>query len=317
MCFKYFSIDYGSKRIADKELLIRHLEGSSIRKLARQTDQSKSVVHRRLLQSMKRVPNSNHITELLCNKFSGYLQVDGKYLPVKGHERKMCFIWAIDYYTHDVLYHMLVPEETVYAYWVMFKFLKRCNYQLQCLICDEHQSILKSVEMVYPRAKVQICLTHYKRNIQKLLDLRYSSRDRRFFQSIKLLFASKSDKQFFSRGKQMLRSYSKNSVYLRILAEISQKTNILTTYLHCQACPATTNLIECYNKHLNGRLRTIDGFKSYDTASLWLNAYVMNRRLKKFECCKEKFKKLNGTASISLSVKDDAPSIYFLREVGS
>lgn len=263
---------------------------------------------------MKRVPNSNHVTEVLCNKFSGYLQVDAKYVSVKGSDKKMAFIWAIDYYTHDIVWNMLVPSENTEAFYTLFKRLKSINYQLKFLICDDHVTAKNVVKLIYPNIQVQLCLTHYKRNVQKLLNVRKDEKDREFFKEIIHLFHSKDEKEFSVKGRKMLTKYFEEKKYQAILRDIDLNTEVLTTYLRFKKCPNTTNLIECFNKHLAGRLKTIDGFKSYETAELWLNAYVMNRRLKEFSCCKGRFKELNGNKSISLTISDDAEEIYFLRD---
>lgn len=76
----------------------------------------------------------------------------------------------------------------------------------------------------------------------------------------------------------MVRSYGTNPIYLKILAEIDRKYERLTTYLRFSKCPSTTNLIEGYNRHLADRIKSISGFKRYDTAALWLNSYVIWRR---------------------------------------
>ncbi|MBD3279439.1 MAG: hypothetical protein GF390_01875 [Candidatus Pacebacteria bacterium] len=62
--------------------------------------------------------------------------------------------------------------------------------------------------------------------------------------------------------------------------------------------PTTTNLIECFNSHLQGRLKTIKGFESFKHADLWLNAYFLRRRTKKFTDCRGKFRNLNGKTSL-------------------
>jgi transposase-like protein len=273
-----------------------------------------TTVWRKIIKTCKRIPNSNHVTEVICEIFSGYLQIDAKYISVRGNDRKMAFIWAIDYYTHDVVWWTLASSENYEAYYWVFKRLRFLGYQLKCLICDDHKSIQDACTFVFPNVHIQLCLTHYKRNIQKLLDLRNNSGDRRFFKSIKLLFASAGSKIFHYRGKQMVRSYGTNPIYLKILAEIDRKYERLTTYLRFSKCPSTTNLIEGYNRHLADRIKSISGFKRYDTAALWLNSYVMWRRTTELKSCKGKFKHLNGKLTLGETAGRNAPEIYFLRD---
>lgn len=269
-------------------------------------------VHRRIVSQLKMVPNSNHVTEIVCDKFSGYLQVDAKYVSVKGHDKKMAFIWAIDYYTHDIVWQMLVPSENSYAYLTIFKRLKSAGYQLKGLTCDEHPAILTTVNQVFPRALVQVCTTHYKRNIRKQLDTRNVERDRRFFSGIKELFAAKDMKKFGVIARQMLKEYDEKK-YREILVDIHLKEAYLTSSIRYQRVPNTTNLIEGYNKHLGTRIRKLDGFKSYTSAERWLNAYVMLKRTNRLRTCKGQFKKLNGHSPISLTARDDIEGISMLK----
>jgi len=226
----------------------------------------------------------------------------------------MAFIWAIDYYTHDIVWHMLTQSENNLAYLSLFRRIKSANYQLKYVVCDEHPSILYAAITIFPKAKIQICTTHYKRNIQKQLNLRNDSTDIQFFTEIITVLNTKNLRKFNGMMKDLLLSYQQNK-YRSIFLDINNKINLLTTHLLCRKCPATTNLIEGYNKHLAGRLKTMDGFKSYETATLWLNAYVINRRLRKFTHCTGIFKHLNGTFSLQHTLKNDAPGIYLLRDL--
>jgi transposase-like protein len=263
---------------------------------------------------MRRVPNSNDITKLLCDKFSRILIVDAKYVKIKGYPKKTAFIWAIDYGTHDIVYQRLTHSENTLAYLTMFQFLKGCGYDLKYLVCDELECIRDAGTIVYPKCHVQICIKHYKANIFKALD-RFNSRDMDFFRQAGELFKSHNEKEFSYRGVRLFKEFGDRKKYRNILMGIDLKASILTTYLRFMDCPSTSNLIELYNSHLEARLKSIKGFSSPEYAELWLNAYVMNRRLRKFTDCGKKFKRLNGKYSLQETLKDDAPVVYLLRTV--
>lgn len=195
----------------------------------------------------------------------------------------------------------------------MFKRLHSADYQLKTLTCDDHSSIQPPFQQVFPHKPVQLCLTHYKRGIQKKLDIRRNSEDQTFFRDIKDVFVSKTLRVFQGRAKSMLVRYSKNPLYLEILLDIHRRFEQLTTHYHYPGGPNTTNLIEGFNKHLAVRLRSMDGFKSYESAAIWLNAYVMLRRTTPFENCKGRFKGLNGTMSLAHTAGWDVPEIYMIR----
>jgi len=263
-------------------------------------------VYRLVMSALKKIPNSNHVTEVVCDKFSSYLQVDAKYISVRGV--KMAFIWAIDYYTHDIVWHMLVPEENSLAYLTLFKRLRSSGYELKGLTCDEHQAILGTVNLVFPKASVQICIVHYLRNVRYKLNLK-EDEDIFFLKDLKRLLLAESMKEFSIRGRKMMERYRGNH-QVEILADVVRKESYLTTHIREGKVPATSNLIECYNKHLNARLKKIDGFKSYRNAGLWLNGYVWLKRTSKLQCCKEKFKRLNGYLPLGLTSRDDLEKIY-------
>jgi hypothetical protein len=69
--------------------------------------------------------------------------------------------------------------------------------------------------------------------------------------------------------------------------------------------PVTTNLIECFNSHLEARIKALHHFNSFEHAKLWLNRYTLRRRFTKFTDCKGKFKHLNGEISLNMSRKPD------------
>lgn len=143
------------------------MEGTPTRKLARQIALSQPAVIAKINQGLKLVSNSNAVTQGLCKHFSGYLMLDAKYVAVKPHKEKMALIWAVDYYKHDILYYALVPTESYYAYHICLNFLRRIGFQAKCIICDEHDSIIKATNSVFPKARVQLCHTHLLRNMQK------------------------------------------------------------------------------------------------------------------------------------------------------
>jgi len=99
---------------------------------------------------------------------------------------------------------------------------------------------------------------------------------------------------------------------LNILTNIMSKRIELTNYLLIPNSPNTTNLIEGFNGHLKDRLKSIRGFKSFDSASLWLNAYVLRRRTTKFKACNRKFKHLNGKTPLdsTLQMGEEIPNIF-------
>jgi transposase-like protein len=107
---------------------------------------------------------------------------------------------------------------------------------------------------------------------------------------------------------QLLETHRDDPVKIATLNHINEYRFELTGFNtawneHKLSTPRSTNIIESFNKQLNGRLKTIQGFQHPQTASLWLSAWVLRRRLTPFTDCRGKFKKLNGKTPIDRTKK--------------
>lgn len=130
---------------------------------------------------------------------------------------------------------------------------------------------------------------------------------------IEVLFKKQRSKEDIAkRANKIMKTYGNNDVCIKIMADIYKRRQELFAHLQMQGIPNTTNLIECLNSHLQGRLKTIKGFQSFKHANLWLNGYFLRRRTKKFTDCTRKFKHLNGKKSIERSKKPevDIPRLF-------
>jgi len=104
-------------------------------------------------------------------------------------------------------------------------------------------------------------------------------------------------------------------VLLSIMADIIRREKELFAFKKIKNFPATNNIIESYNSHLNGHLKTIKNFDSYRSAERWLNAWMIRRRTKTLTDCDTPFKHLNGICSLKMSIKNghDWPQILGLK----
>lgn len=295
--------------------MIRHLEGTPIRKLAAQLELSKSNIQRIISKTLKKVPNSNHISEIVCKHFCHVLLVDGKYIHVKGFEKKIPLLWGIDYQSHDPVIHQLAPSENYQSYLNFFRQLKNINYPLDILICDENDSLIYAAKFHYPNVKIQLCLNHIKEGIRRTLQSRTNPTHEHFVKQIEHLFRKQTIYEYSKYAVRLTQEHTNNPLYLNILLELNRKHEFLIRHLVDKRAPATNNLIESFNSHLEARVRSLKGFESFNSAELWLNAYVMNRRLSKFTDCSGKFKHLNNTAPIAHTAMYDAQKVSLLKKV--
>ena len=286
-----------------------HLKGESIRTLAKEHERSLGALYKQLKEEIETVPTNEEITLKYCgrNRWSGVLLVDAKYVKVKGYDRKIAFIYGIDYLTHDIPVCLLAITENYQSYKQFFTKLKNSNYKLRGLVSDEHDAILPACKQVFgERILRQVCHTHFLENIRRNLRVRSDDTYKPFVGELKkILFNSKKKQK--KKIKQELHELALKSAgddpTISVLININDHIDELTNHLKIGQCPKTNNLIESYNKQLNGRLKTILGFESFQTAKKWLNAWILARRLTPFTDCRGSFKKLNGKCSLELTKK--------------
>lgn len=156
-------------RPSEEPLLLTHLKGASIRTLARRIGKGIDAAYRRIVRELLRLPHNNDVTLSYCNpkRFCGFLVVDGKYVAVKGYEKKIPFIYGIDYLTHDIPICLLAPSENYQAMLQYFTKLKNTGYELLGVVCDDNEAIRMAARQVYPGVIIQLCHVHFLENIRE------------------------------------------------------------------------------------------------------------------------------------------------------
>jgi len=264
---------------------------------------------------MNALPDNTKVTLDYCNRYSGLLNVDGKYIKVKGYKKKIPFIYGIDFLTHDIPVGVLAPSENSSAFLKLFRLLKTVNYPLQVVICDDTAALKPALLHYYPKAKVQLCHTHYLENIRQLIHFRTDETYRHFFHSLmRYIFTEPQNEIERNNGlRYVWETYAQTDTVLQlILLDIDRRREELFCYKIIPRCPKTNNMIESSNSHLQGRLKTIKGFQSFHSASRWCNAWILRRRTKPFTDCEKPFTHLNGKTSLSVTTKKDGFSPSFL-----
>lgn len=290
----------------DKKLLLDHLSGVSFRSLEEKYGLDHTTAYRHCLRRLKELPHCADVTREYCDRFSGLLLVDGKYISVKGYDRKIPVLYGIDYLTHDIPTYIFSISENYQTCRAFFSSLRLLNYPLQGIVSDDNQNIYQAGLSIYPKAITQLCLNHYKQSLRLGLNINTDPTYRPFMKEIEYLFERKRAMPEFIRlaGKVMFR-YSHDTRCLGVMTEIQRRLPQLLAYTNLDGLPMTNNLIESYNSHLEGRLKTIKGFDSFEHADTWLNAYFIRRRLKRFTDCGGRFYSLNGKSSIQMTLKSN------------
>lgn len=291
-----------------------HIDGKPIRKIAHKNKRSKSAIARKYKEQLNNLPHNNEITKKFCNRFCGILIVDGKFVKVRGYEKKIPLLWGIDYLTHDIPVFELTLSESYESWLKYFGYLKSINYPMQIVICDDNENIKLAAFYIFPNVLIQTCQNHFLENIRKDLQVRTEEKYKPFVDDLKSeLFSNKIDRQDFEkRAFKLFKKYEYDPIAVSYLLRIQKYTQELTAASLVKHTPRTTNLMELYNSHLQARLKSIKGFKSFSSAKKWLNAYILRRRFKHFTDCCRKFGYLNGKTSISQTCKKTAvlPHIF-------
>ena len=209
--------------------------------------------------------------------------------------------------------YVLSRAENYQTCLAFFKALRLLKYPLQGLVCDDNQNIYTACRYVYPKAVVQLCHNHYKESLRAHLAVRTDPSYQSFMRSLESLFGKKlSTIDLQKRAFRITKTFGNDPRCLGIMTEIFKRREVLFGYSHLRGVPTTTNLIESFNSHLQGRLTTIKGFESFKHADLWLNGYFIKRRTRIFTDCTKRFKYLNGKTSLekSLNPSIELPSLF-------
>jgi transposase-like protein len=290
---------------------MKHVDGIPFRKLGDEYGLGGAQTYNRVTAELKQLSSNDDLTRALCDssRFSKILIIDGKYIKVRPFESKIPFIYAIDYLTHDIPLGDLFGAEDEQSFSVFFTRLKRLGYWPKIVVADDRGGLKTALNKVFPGVLLQLCHGHYLENIRGLLKVRTEEKYQHFFNSLRLhVFRESRDLGEVIKGLQhvLVNHAQGNTLLENIVAGVYQRQEDLFNYFQIKDCPNNTNLIELYNSHLQARLKSIKGFKSFETAALWLNAYLIRRRTKPLTDCKKKFKHLNKHASLERTIKKQA-----------
>lgn len=251
---------------------------------------------------LEKLPHCADVTRDHCAKYSGILLVDGKYVKIKGYDRKLPVVYGVDYQSHDIPTYKLGVNEGYLTLLKFFSSLKLANYPLQAMVCDDNSATRDACLNVFPGAVIQLCQNHYKQNVRDCFDLKNDVIHPEFVRGIEdLLSCKRNIDDHNKRSRDLFDRWKGDPLCLAILADLAKSSDLLLGWRNFKGLPTTTNLIECFNSHLQGRLKSVKGFESMSHADTWLNGYFLRRRTKKLTDCEGKFRSLNGKTPLQMS----------------
>ena len=164
-----------------------HVDGTPFRKLGDQIQLSGKQIFLKVRLAINLLIWNWQLTRDVCDTklFSAILIMDGKYVAVKGFDRKIPFIYGIDYLTHDIPHGDLFTEESEMAFSQFFQKLYDLDYDLKIVVADDRPGLKQALNKVFPYAKLQLCHNHFLENIRQLLKVRTVLTYQHFFNSLR------------------------------------------------------------------------------------------------------------------------------------
>lgn len=306
-CTKYFSVN--TCWINTKQILSDHLDGLSFRALANKYNISSMKAWRICEEGLMRLPNNNQFTFNYCSRFSNTFVFDGKYFNVASDKYDWVLLWGFDYFRHDIPVFILSPSEGYQAWSKFFFHFRLLKHHPQLMVVDDNYNLKLAARKHFPAVKIQTCYNHFKENIRRDLHIRSDKTNqyRDFMNRIESILNSSnklSDDTFNHWMFCLYRDYKQDPICLSILTNIEKYKQELLAYRNIPQAPLTSNLIEGFNSHLEGRLQKLRSFQTVKYARLWFNGYVLKRRFTKFTDCSPKFRYLNGKRGVDLTKKE-------------
>lgn len=310
-CPRYFSVH--THWLDTKGILSDHLDGLSFRKLGRKYRMSPMRAWRICEEELRKLPDNNQFTFRYCNQFSTTFVFDGKYFPVASEEYDWVLLWGIDYFRHDIPVIFVAPAESYHTWSKFFFYFRIIQHYPQLLVCDDNTNLKMAAHKHFPAVRIQTCFNHFKENIRRDLKVRSKDIYKPFMARIKAVLTEKlSDEAMNRQLFSLYRDFKDDPITLSVLTQIERYREELTGYRGIPGSPVTTNMIEGLNSHLEARLQAIRSFQSVTYAKLWLNGYVLKRRLTVYTDCRGKFRSVNGKSGVELTKKPgiDLPPLF-------
>lgn len=304
-CLKYFSVSI--RWLDHKMILYDHLEGLSFRSLGVKYGMSHMKAWRICESELKKLPDNNQFTYRYCSRFSKIFLFDGKYFPVADSKYHWVLLWGIDYLRHDIPVFTVAPAESYHTWGRFFSYLRILELHPHLLVCDDHTGLKMAARNAFPGTKIQTCYNHFKENIRRDLHIRSDEgkQYRDFMNRIESIISSQkiSEHTFHTWLFSLYEDYRHDPLCLQILTNIQRYEQELLAYRGIHLAPVTTNLIEGMNGHLQARLQKLRSFQSIQYAKLWLNGYILKRRMTKYTDTRGKFKLLRGKTGVQMTQK--------------
>jgi len=236
-------------------------------------------------------------------RWSGYLELDGKSIFVKGKE--FALLLAVDVGTQDIVDFQFCKSENHENYLTLLKRLKNeLFYDFKAFTSDQDSGLLKAVREIAPDRPHQYCLKHeidylnyqlsYKVKVDK--DVK-----EKFLELCKFILFVENEKQLekaFKVYEEKLHQFYKEPLE-KIIDTFESNFEHFWLHLEDEKIERTNNTIEGVIRQLSRKIDDTNGYQTLTTALNSLKLTILNYRFKKFSCSRKK--NHNGKSPLELA----------------
>lgn len=251
-------------------------------------------------------------------QWSGYLTVDDKYFSVNGNKK---LILTANDNSGDIIHLEIFNKVEQHRIDEFFLFIKKhLQYPITAITTDLDEMLEKSIEKQYgDKVLHQKCLKHAIDAIDRIIKLKQKRRKlqttppadkdeylkslveyqeaQRIYDICKKAFHSKDKRQTIILLKQLV-NYKEG--YPELGRFIKRHLDKLLTHQKDNKIKKTNNIAENVNRRIMIRLKTIESFKSFNSAENYLNLYKNYLRFKPYTDCRGTNKLKNGKSPLEL-----------------
>jgi len=213
---------------------------------------------------------------------SGYIQIDGKEVRVKG-EKRVIFV-ASDSKSHrPVCYGIYDSENNRNAKQFMLQVKELYGAEVKGMTSDfgRGKCFIPVIKEIFPNANHQVCIFHFLRYmwlfIPRTRRSRYFWRNQVLKKMITAVIKAKTRFESKKRLDELLsrKKFFKAKYHRKFIRSIEKNFDLLTTHFEDPILDITSNVIENWNRQLERKLKNTDGFKSDTGLASFLNLWFL------------------------------------------
>lgn len=215
---------------------------------------------------------------------SGYIQVDGKEVKIKGRRRTILI--ATDSKTHKpVCYGVYDSENKKNARDFLIRVKELYGAPVVGITSDfgRGKCFVAVIREIFPSARHQVCIVHFLRYLWMFLPRtkrsKYFWRNRVLKAMITAIVKAESRSESLEMLEVLLKrkAFFMASYHKRFLRSIEKNYEALTAHFDDPELDKTSNSIENINRQLERKLKTTDGFKSERSFRAFLKLWFVFR----------------------------------------